>query len=257
MDDKDMTRRRFLAASLSAGGSSLTLANGEGELSPTDLRPAAPIGMAAPSGKVTQGDVSRLVIDDPAAIKILQFTDVHFFCDREKYGEKRDRQTIEDLSRIVEHVDPDIIAFTGDVWHDLPKGGGTEFFDKAIKVMPSFAKPWLFTWGNHDLLDDYGPAQVALSHAPNSLYKGGYSGGNYTIRLLDREDKPLWDLLCLNTTTQGIQEPQETWLRQLLSARSKEEKLDNLGISLNKTDCCKYINCIHRVHPYLSESVGN
>ncbi|MGY8688535.1 MAG: metallophosphoesterase, partial [Verrucomicrobiales bacterium] len=71
--------------------------------------------------------------------------------------------------------------------------------------------------GNHDLLDDYTEAQAALTEAPKSLYRGAYEGGNHSVLLENAESRPLWDLICLNTTTQGVQEAQENWLRQVVA----------------------------------------
>ena len=194
------------------------------ELSPTDLRPAKPIGLAEPSRAVTNSNVARCRVADPRAVKILQCTDVHLHCDRERHGDKADQRTREDIKRLVDQHEPDLIAFTGDVWHDPEPGKSEEIFADALSLMVGMDTPWLFNWGNHDLQEDYGPAQSALTEAPKSLYRGAYQGGNYRVLLKDKADKTLHELICLNTTTQGIQAPQEAWLKELsnLHDRSKE-----------------------------------
>ena len=146
------------------------------------------------------------------ALRILQFTDIHFFCVREKLGDKADLRTIEEMKRMVENTDPHLVAITGDLWSDNPGGQGQEYFEYALEKVTSLGRPWLFNWGNHDQLDDYAAAQVTLTEAKHSLYRGGHDGGNYRIAVTDPEDRQQWDLLCLNTTTQGVQAAQEKWL---------------------------------------------
>lgn len=216
-----MKRRTFLTG---VTASAVCAAHGEGQRSPTDLRDPIPIGLAPPKRKVSRSKVATLKIEDPESIKILQFTDVHFFCNRDQFGEHADRRTIDDLKRITEQTNPDLIAFTGDVWHDPPKGEGAARLEFAVNAMSELGKPWLFTWGNHDLLDDYAEAQAILTEAPHSLYRGGHDGGNYRVEFQRETDVLSWDLLCLNTTTQGIQSAQEDWLRQCQSLKRPDRK---------------------------------
>jgi hypothetical protein len=211
-----MDRRNFLAGCATGGVLGASVA-GAADLSPTDLRPAKPIGLAKPNRAVSKETVARCVVKEPSAIKILQLTDIHFFCDRKKRGEKADQRTQDDLARLVERHQPDLIAFTGDVWHDPAAGMSDEIFAYALAAMTKLDTPWLFNWGNHDLLDDYTEAQAALTEAPKSLYRGAYEGGNHSVLLENAESRPLWDLICLNTTTQGVQEAQENWLRQVVA----------------------------------------
>ncbi len=191
------------------------------DLGPTDLRPAKPIGLARPNRSVTRENTARCRVSDPEAIKILQLTDLHFFCGREKHGgEAADAKTREDVARLVERHAPDLVAFSGDVWHDPDEGMSDEIFAYSLKAMTKVETPWLFTWGNHDLLEDVAAAQSALTEAPKSLYRGAYAGGNYRVVLESAGGDPLWDLVCLNTTTQGVQKAQEKWLEaQIPSGR--------------------------------------
>lgn len=209
-----MNRRHFVGQTAvgSVAGSwfgSVAFAN----LKPTDLRPPAPIGLARPSRPVTRENVAELRVRDPRSVVILQFTDLHFFCDRGKHGEAADQKTRDEVARMVAAEKPDLIAFTGDVWHDPDPGKSGEIFAYALESMSSLGVPWLFTWGNHDLLEDVPAAQTALAKAAHSLYRGAYSAGNYRVRLVSEAGgKSLCDLYCLNTTTQGAQADQEAWL---------------------------------------------
>jgi len=216
-----LKRRRFLTRGTLGVSAAGLVRTSWAELSPTDLRPAKPIGLAKPNRSVTKDNVARCRVADPRAAKILQCTDIHLHCDRERYGDKADQRTREDIKRLVDLHQPDLIAFTGDVWHDPEPGKSEEIFADALSLMVEMNTPWLFNWGNHDLQDDYGPAQAALTEAPKSLYRGGYQGGNYRILLEDKADKPLHELLCLNTTTQGIQAPQEAWLKEVSSIQGR------------------------------------
>ena len=194
------------------------------DLSPTDLRPAKPIGQAVPSRPVTKDNVAHCRVANPQAVKILQCTDLHLHCNRPRFGVKADQRTREDIKRLVDQHQPDLIAFTGDVWHDPTAGKDEDIFVDALSLMTEMDTPWLFNWGNHDLLANYGPAQVALTEAPKSLYRGGYEGGNYRTLLQDTTGKDLHELICLNTTTQGIQEAQEAWLESVAAQPDRSSR---------------------------------
>ncbi|MDA0814787.1 MAG: metallophosphoesterase [Verrucomicrobia bacterium] len=213
-----MNRRQFLQTSTAAAaGSTFSLPNVVAALGPLELRPAMPIGLAAPE-KELPGTAS-LKVANPAEVKILQLTDVHFFCDRDTLGEKADQQTLDDFKRLVDLHKPELLAVTGDLWHDNPDQRGAEFSAWAIEKVSSLGIPWLFTWGNHDELDDYAAAQVALTESERCLYRGGHSGGNYEVKLTDKDDSVIWQMVCLNTTNQGVQDAQEKWL----TARAADE----------------------------------
>ncbi|MEJ6718730.1 MAG: metallophosphoesterase [Akkermansiaceae bacterium] len=201
-----MNRRQFLSASVAAGVSSTSSKANSG---PKDLRPAMSMGLAKAKKDLPRTAKLKVTGD---ALRILQFTDIHFFCDRKKYGEKADLKSVEDMTRMVENTDPHLIAITGDLWSDNPGGLGQEFFEYSLEKVASLGKPWLFNWGNHDQLDDYATAQSTLTEAKHSLYRGGHDGGNYRVPITGADDRQLLELLCLNTTTQGVQAAQEKWL---------------------------------------------
>ena len=201
-----MDRRQFLQASATTA----LIPNVVAENSAIALRDPLPIGLA-PAPKPLPKD-AYVAVSNVESIKILQATDLHFFCDRKKWGPSRDQQTEDDLKRLVDRYEPDILAVTGDLWHDNPDHRGQEFFETALAKVVSLGRPWVFNWGNHDLLDDYPAAQVALTESDHSLYRGGHDGGNYRVTLTNARNEPVWELICLNTTTQGVQRQQETWL---------------------------------------------
>lgn len=204
-----MNRRGFLLTA----ASTMAVSASAKDLSPTDLRPPNPIGLAKPNREVALESVAKCRVADPEAVKLLQLTDLHYYCNRDLHGPAADEKTRDDVRRLVDRHEPDLIAFSGDVWHDPGEGMSEEIFAYALAAMTGTGRPWLFIWGNHDLLDDYANAQARLTEAPNSLYRGAYTGGNYRVLLEDGTGTPLADLICLNTTTQGVQEPQERWLR--------------------------------------------
>ncbi|HEX73472.1 MAG TPA: twin-arginine translocation signal domain-containing protein [Candidatus Hydrogenedentes bacterium] len=158
-----------------------------------------------------------LQVKDPTRIKLLQFTDMHFF--NFARGRDRNEDTASALLRLVEINAPDMIAVTGDLWHDNPKGRGEEYMRYAIDKLEALGMPWFFTWGNHDLLDDYDKGHEAFTHAKHSLYRGAAGNGNYLVRCVNSAGAPVWDFICLNTTRLGVHEEQKQWLRELRRAR--------------------------------------
>ena len=201
-----MNRRHFLSTSVAAG---VSTNHSEARNGPKDLHQAMFMGIAKAEKDLPRKAQLKVEGDN---LRILQFTDIHFFCDREKFGEKADLQTVEDMKRMIENTGPHLLAITGDLWSDNPRGQGQEFLEYSLKKITSLGKPWLFNWGNHDRLDDYAAAQVTLTEATNSLYRGGHDGGNYRISITNSDDRQLMELLCLNTTNQGVQAAQEKWL---------------------------------------------
>jgi hypothetical protein len=83
----------------------------------------------------------------------MQVTDLHFFCHPDK--PELDKRTIEELPRLRDLTQPDLIMVTGDFWHDNPGGKGQEYAEFAIDKISGLGVPWIFTWGNHDMLNDY------------------------------------------------------------------------------------------------------
>ena len=204
----NMSRREFLA--WSAAG-----------LAAAGMRPArgaefVPVGSVA---STTYPETSAaLAVGDPSRIKLLQLTDLHFFCKRDQ--PELDKRTIDDLPRLVEHAQPDLVMVTGDFWHDNPEGRGQEQAEFAIAQIAALGVPWIFTWGNHDMLNDYVKGHDTFHDAKHSLYRGGPSAGNYVIELKDKSGANVWDLVCVNSSSRGIEEPQRAWLAELAKSRA-------------------------------------
>ncbi len=204
---REFCRRAGLgAAALLTGGSLLA-----------QKRALNPIALT-PSNRYPETS-SAVRVRDATQIRLLQFTDIHFFCGRDRHGSGPDERSVADLRRMVERFEPDLVAVTGDTWHDNPDGRGAEFLAYSIRQLESLGVPWLFTWGNHDQLTDYVAGHDALRTARHSLYRGGPEGGNYTVDLLDGDGRRVWELLCLNTTNLGLQTPQREWIDRLHARR--------------------------------------
>lgn len=198
---------------------------------------AGAFGLAAASGaaqaardvglkKGTPGvaPFERLKVKDPARLKLLQFTDVHFFCVRKGIGLWKDPMSVIRMQKAVEATEPDLVAVTGDLWHDDPQGRGEEFMRFGVDKCQDLGVPWLFTWGNHDKMADYAVGHEVFTNAKRSLYRGGAARGNYVVEITDAHGRPLWQLLCLNSANQGVQKEQREWLRGLVSERQRLEK---------------------------------
>lgn len=207
------TRRRFLQHT-ALGAAALGVAPGAFAMKRTPQAIATQVSDSCPEVR------SSVAVADPANIRILQFTDIHFFNGRANRGPARDEKTVEELHALVAVTEPDVIVVTGDLWHDNPDGRGAEFQAFAIAQLEQLGVPWAFTWGNHDMLDDYVAGHDALRGAERSLYRGGPGGGNYTVDLVDGQGTPVWEFICLNTTNVGIQPPQEAWIDALHDART-------------------------------------
>jgi hypothetical protein len=197
-----INRRAFLASAMAAGlGARLRPAKAEEKvflnngLTPWNENPDIQCSLA---------------VADPSRIRLLQLTDIHFFC--QTHRPEKDVQTTDDLKRYVDHFEPNVLLVTGDLWHDNPESRGAEFMAFAIEQLEALGVPWLFTWGNHDQLDDYTTGHAALTRAKNSLYRGGPGGGCYSVALTGKDGAPQWDLICLNSMDDGLKAPQRAWL---------------------------------------------
>ena len=215
-----LNRRRFLAATPAALGALAFRA----ELLAQDGQPAPPkIGRSSRLVDVSRASVSRVTVASAATAKILQFTDLHFF------GKTRDedQRTLRDLNRLVELTKPDLLAVTGDLWHDNPDGQGFARMEFAVKQIDGLGVPWAFCWGNHDQLDDYQRGHDLLEQARNSVYRGALTHGDYRLELASsREPKvPRADLLFMNSSNIGLSDWQLAWFRATtLELKSKRKQ---------------------------------
>ncbi len=146
------------------------------------------------------------------AIRLLQFTDIHFNPLRK--GKKEDDTTKDIMRKLVDLTEPHLLAITGDCWADNPFGKGLSFLESAVEFFGTLGVPWLFTWGNHDMLSDYSKGHDILASAKNSMYRGGREYGNYEVVIKDDGGKVLWKIVCINTSNYGFLEEQKKWLAQ-------------------------------------------
>jgi len=202
----NVNRRRFLQGAAALSAAALVAPRVTAEDGPIQ------VGLA-PSHTYTEQKAS-LAIADPSRIRLLQLTDIHFF-NRRDSDPGKDLQTLEDIPRLIDKTSPDILLISGDLWHDNPDGRGREFMEFSLDKLAGWGVPWLFTWGNHDQLDDYVKGHDAIHDAKGSLYRGGASGGNYVVTLQDKAGADRWDLVCVNSMNRGMLQPQREWLQAL------------------------------------------
>lgn len=182
-----MSRRTFMSLS-AAGLLTASLARGEGSA-------AAPVWE------------KRLKVANAAEIKLLQFTDIHFFngVDEDPDAEKQKRaRTLDDIRRLIDHAKPDMLIITGDMWHNNPDGRGAEFMAYSIEQCSGWGVPWAFAWGNHDQLSKYAAGHEALTNAAGSLYAGTEMRGNYVVALEGGDGQRLVEIFCLNSRAIGV-----------------------------------------------------
>lgn len=166
---------------------------------------------------------ASLTVASPANFKILQLTDAHFHQRREQQP-KGDERSLDEWKRMVDLYRPDLIAITGDFWHDNPDGRGEEFLRQSVARVESLGVPWLFTWGNHDQLTDYAVGHDVIHDAKGSLYRGGPTGGNYTVDVVNKAGNIIWQLICLNTHREGMTGPTVDWLKGEAKQRRKQAR---------------------------------
>jgi len=198
MRKEDLGRREFLQAAAGAGA----VVAGLG------LPRAA---MAVNAGDTAVKTQAVATLNTGASIRLLQFTDVHFFCSR--MLPNRDKRTIREFPALIDIAKPDAVLVTGDLWHDNPDGRGQEFMEFAVSELEKLGVPWLFTWGNHDQLDDVPKAHARFTTAKNSLYRGAETDGNYLVELTDTSGAAHFRLACLNSNNKGLGTPEHGWLQ--------------------------------------------
>ena len=213
-----MNRRRFLQATPALLSGVLALPTvsrlhaGESTGTPPE------IGRSRRSA-VDEDGIATLDLGGRRSLRLLQFTDNHFFCGV-KEGLTRtedDRQTERDWHAFVRVFGPDAVIATGDLWHDNPGGRGLKTLEHAVSRLEELEVPWAFCWGNHDLLDDYQAGHDRIQAGRNSLYRGRSTHGDYRIDVRtganggSRISARLW---LLNSNRYGLTEWQLDWLRR-------------------------------------------
>lgn len=190
MVQEHLSRRQFMGATALTTAAGLSLSQGAAAAPATDF----------PGERV-------LTVPDKGTVRVLQFTDVHFFKGIEKYPVREEylrHKTVGIMRRLVDHAQPDLIVATGDLWHENPDGRGMEFMNWAIDQLVSLGRPWTFTWGNHDHVGDEADAHRILTGALHSVYGGEARQGNHVVALELESGKRVLELFCLNSTRIGV-----------------------------------------------------
>ncbi|NLN93329.1 MAG: hypothetical protein GX130_08500 [Candidatus Hydrogenedens sp.] len=205
MSKKDFSRREFLAV-----GAAVTA------------------GCFLSRPVVAEKKAPALTLSRCDEIRLLQFTDLHLFAGishQPEISEVQRRQTIDDMRRLIDHTRPDLLVITGDFWHENPDGRGMEFLNFSVEKVGGLGVPWVFTWGNHDKLDDYDLGHKALAAASNSLYGGTLeSRGDYITPVLDGNGNVLLELFCLNTEGHGVDAKIRLFVRDAVAKEAEDFK---------------------------------
>lgn len=230
-----MTRRQFLHATPAALGTLLTLPRIEGAEAIRDPQPPE-IGRSRRTPRAGDG-VAVVDVGSRQALRLLQFTDNHFFC-----GVKTgltvtddDRATERDWQAFVRLFQPDLVLLTGDLWHDNPGGRGQAALEHVLPKLGSLGVPWATCWGNHDDVDDFQAAHDALEGARHSLYRGGATHGDYRIEIRRAggtgSTQAAAQLFLLNSNRLGLGDWQLAALRRMQAdaARSAGRSLPALA----------------------------
>ncbi len=231
----NITRRNFLTATPAALTALLSLgrAHGASDSDPlTQAQPHPPIVGASPNYAGWDAfQPTRVRPASPRELRILQFTDLHFFFKTAA----DDAHSIADMRRQVELHRPDLVVISGDLWHDNPKGRGVQGQEQAVNAFTSFGVPWTMVWGNHDFLTDYQAGQDIFQFSKNSVYAGHQTCGDYRIEVLPagKTAEPALDLYFLNTNTAGLGAWQVSALRRAESWKiwPRPENASFLGFS--------------------------
>ncbi|MBX7259654.1 MAG: metallophosphoesterase [Candidatus Hydrogenedentes bacterium] len=149
--------------------------------------------------------LARLRVKNPASVRILQVTDLHFFGNRNlNAGGRLNGKTCDEIQTIIDMTRPDMLLVTGDLWPDNPIERTAEFMQQSIDFCAAFGVPWAFTWGNHDQLPDFSVGHRYITEAKQSLYRGADTNGAYAVELTDGKGRAVWQILCLNTEKDGL-----------------------------------------------------
>mgnify|MGYP000023540014 CR=1 FL=1 len=175
--------------------------------------------LAAPHLSAVQPDHKKTAVRELAVnkkeIRLLQFTDIHFFAglkDSPEHAVKGNSRTADAMRQLTDQTKPQLVIVTGDFWHNNPDGRGAEFMDYAVSQLETLGVPWIYTWGNHDELTDYAVGHRRMTEAKNSLYGGAEDDGNYLLRLT-RDGKPIMEIFCINTHREGMRRAEQDWLQ--------------------------------------------
>jgi predicted phosphodiesterase len=204
-----LTRRHFVRATPGLLASVLAAPTLLGAANPTPPVIGRSRRVARPGDGVGQVDLGNR-----KGLRLLQFTDNHFFCGVDDLTVSTDdRATERDWQAFVRHFRPDLIVLTGDLWHDNPGGRGQKGLEIILPRLERLEIPWATCWGNHDQLDDFQRGHDALEAARHSRYRGGATHGDYRLEVRT-SGGPAAQLWFLNSHQFGLTDWQIAWLRR-------------------------------------------
>jgi 3',5'-cyclic AMP phosphodiesterase CpdA len=204
-----MTRRDFVQATPGLLASLLAAPAVLGAAEPTP----PVIGRTRRSAKPGDG-VGQVEVGDRKGLRILQFTDNHYFCGVDGLiVSDDDRATERDWQAFVRAFRPDLVVLTGDLWHDNPDGRGQAGLELILPRLERLEVPWATCWGNHDQLDDFQRGHDALEAARHSRYRGGATQGDYRLEVRTTAG-PAAQLWFLNSNQFGLSDWQLAYLRR-------------------------------------------
>ena len=100
---------------------------------------------------------------------ILAITDTHFFSVLGGIlSPELNPDTFELIQDLIREFAPDLLMVTGDMWHENHDNRGLSYLSWVSEQFGKLNTPWAFAWGNHDLVDDFNQAHIALEKAMNS-----------------------------------------------------------------------------------------
>lgn len=171
--------------------------------------------------------VGQISAKSDGTLRILAFTDLHFgqLSGLLLLGQMVDDWTVNDMKKMNDLHQPDMIIVTGDAWFENPKGKGVESCRYFCKVMADLGRPWAFVRGNHDKANDFAVCEKMFSSTPGSLYLGSLTNGNYRIKVTMGE-ATTWNLIFINDSApkMGFGPSQIAWLKNE-SGRITQESL--------------------------------
>lgn len=143
------------------------------------------------------GEDLVLTMERGEEFKIIQFADLHFGIEGERYHNADEARTLEFMNYLVETEKPDLIVLSGD---NIMTAGVTGV-KELIAIMDAYKTPYTFLFGNHDAestLPGYCKRDVSTyletCDSPYLLYRSGYVEdtsenryGNFSISLTDAQ----------------------------------------------------------------------
>jgi len=127
------------------------------------------------------GDRADLKFNADHSFRIVQFTDMHY-----KVRNANSTNALHDLAAILDHVNPDLVFFTGDIVIDEKM---QQAWDEVLAIVIDRKIPWAVVFGNHD--DEQGSSRAQImAYITSKPFCHASSGptdvkgvGNYFLRI--------------------------------------------------------------------------